>query len=67
MDGAECSAVYIDDRVKAERWVRRGSFDAMTESSMSSLIIADESETLQTNVKLLLDVCRRSMFFFFFA
>ncbi|KAN0077884.1 hypothetical protein V8E54_006188 [Elaphomyces granulatus] len=59
MDGAECSAVYIDDRVKAERWVRRGSFDSMTESSMSSWIIADESETLQTNVKLLLDVCRR--------
>jgi len=65
MDGAECSAVYIDDRVKAERWVRRSSFDVMTESSISTLVLADESETLQTNVKLLLDICRQSRGLFF--
>jgi 3',5'-cyclic-nucleotide phosphodiesterase len=52
------SAVYIDDRVKTERWVRRNSTDESTRSSL----LADECEVLRTAVDSLLDVCKESKF-----
>lgn len=61
MDRAECCAVYIDDRVKAERWVRRNSSDAST-GSAGSFILADEPEILQSNVEMLLEISKQSMF-----
>lgn len=62
MDRAECCAVYIDDRVKAERWVRRNSSDASADSTTGSFILADEPETVQSNIEMLLEVSRESMF-----
>jgi len=59
MDGADCCAVYIDDRVKSERWVRRNSSDSAA-STANSFILADEPEALQGNVELLLEVCKQS-------
>lgn len=61
MDRAECCAVYIDDRVRAERWVRRNSSDASTGSS-GSFILADEPEMLQSNVEMLLEISKQGMF-----
>ncbi|KAJ9254273.1 hypothetical protein DTO195F2_6777 [Paecilomyces variotii] len=58
MDRAECCAVYIDDRVKAERWVRRNSSDAST-GSAGSFILADEPEMLQSNVEMLLEISKQ--------
>ncbi|KAL2218731.1 putative high affinity cAMP phosphodiesterase [Thermoascus aurantiacus ATCC 26904] len=58
MDGADCCAVYIDDRVKSERWVRRNSSDSAA-STANSFILADEPEALQGNVELLLEVCKQ--------
>ncbi|KAJ6119257.1 hypothetical protein N7523_003537 [Penicillium sp. IBT 18751x] len=60
VDRVECSGVYIDDRVRSERWVRRTSIDAAsTESSIRSLTLPEEPEALQTDVDLLLGVCKK--------
>lgn len=58
MESMECSAVYIDCRVKSERLVCRSSDDA----SCSSLVLADEPESLGSDLGLLLQVCKQSMF-----
>lgn len=57
-DRVECSAVYIDDRVRSERWVRRFSIDS-TVSSTGSFILPEEPEALQTDVDQLLGVCKK--------
>lgn len=60
MDRVECSGVYIDDRVRSERWVRRNSIEAATISSAGSFSFPDEPEALQADVEQLLDVCKKS-------
>ena len=59
-DRVESIGVYVDDRVRTERWVRRLSIDTSTVSSMGSLAAPEESDTLQADVNQLLDVCKRS-------
>jgi 3',5'-cyclic-nucleotide phosphodiesterase len=60
VDRMECSGVYIDDRVRSERWVRRTSIDATsTVSSIGSLTLAEEPEALQTDVEQMLGVCKK--------
>ncbi|KAJ6123002.1 hypothetical protein N7512_005467 [Penicillium capsulatum] len=59
MDRVECSGVYIDDRVRSERWVRRNSIDAATLSSTGSSSFPDEPDALQADVEQLLDVCKK--------
>ncbi|KAJ5121828.1 hypothetical protein N7526_008765 [Penicillium atrosanguineum] len=60
VDRVECSGVYIDDRVRSERWVRRTSIDATsTVSSSRSLTLPEEPDALQTDVDLLLGVCKK--------
>ncbi|KAJ5157015.1 uncharacterized protein N7482_008115 [Penicillium canariense] len=59
VDRVECTGVYIDDRVRSERWVRRESIDASTLSSAGSLAVPDEPDALQANVEQLLEVCRK--------
>lgn len=51
----DSSAVYIDDRVKIERWVRRNSVDQPG-------LLADEPPELKQNVVTLLSVCKQSKF-----
>ncbi|KAI2788983.1 hypothetical protein POX_e07009 [Penicillium oxalicum] len=58
-DRVESIGVYVDDRVRTERWVRRLSIDTSTVSSMGSLAAPEESDTLQADVNQLLDVCKR--------
>ncbi|KAF7712549.1 Uncharacterized protein PECH_004090 [Penicillium ucsense] len=58
-DRVESVGVYIDERVRTERWVRRGSIDTSTVSSIGSLASPDEPEALQADVDLLLDVCKK--------
>lgn len=73
MDRVECSGVYIDDRVRSERWVRRNSIEAATISSAGSFSLPEEPEALQADVEQLMDVCKKSQsrlmvpssFFFF--
>ncbi|KAL1987954.1 hypothetical protein VTN96DRAFT_1478 [Rasamsonia emersonii] len=48
----DSSAVYIDDRVKIERWVRRNSVDQPG-------LLADEPPELKQNVVTLLSVCKQ--------
>ncbi|KAJ5763516.1 hypothetical protein N7533_002197 [Penicillium manginii] len=55
----DCSAVYIDDRVQSERWVRRTSIDAATVSSVGSLTRPEEPEALQADLEQLLEVCKK--------
>lgn len=64
-DRVECIGVYVDDRVRSERWVRRNSIDtsASTLSSVSSSISPDEPDALHTDVEQLLEVCKKSRFF----
>lgn len=59
MDRIDCSGVYIDDRVRSERWVRRNSIDASTISSAGSFTSSEEPEALQADVEQLLDVCKQ--------
>lgn len=59
VDRVECSGVYIDDRVRSERWVRRNSIDESTISSAGSFVTPEEPETLQADVEQLLEVCRQ--------
>jgi 3',5'-cyclic-nucleotide phosphodiesterase len=58
----DCSAVYIDDRVQSERWVRRTSIDAATVSSVGSLTRPEEPEALQADLEQLLEVCKKSKY-----
>jgi 3',5'-cyclic-nucleotide phosphodiesterase len=57
MDHIDCSAVYIDPRIQSERWVFQGASDTPS----GPLILADEPESLRSDVQVLFDVCRRSM------
>ena len=59
VDRMDCSGVYIDDRVRSERWVRRNSIDTSTISSAGSFVTPDEPETLQADVELLLETCKQ--------
>lgn len=61
VDRVECSGVYIDDRVRSERWVRRNSIATSTISEASSFTVPEEPEALQADVEQLLDVCKKSM------
>lgn len=62
MEPLDCSAVYIDDRVMLERWVYRDHPDASRRSSAGSFVLSDEPDSLQSDVELLLGVCKQSMF-----
>jgi 3',5'-cyclic-nucleotide phosphodiesterase len=57
MDHIDCSAIYIDPRIQSERWVFQGASDTPS----GPLILADEPESLRSDIQVLLDVCRRSM------
>ncbi|KAJ5362987.1 hypothetical protein N7541_003831 [Penicillium brevicompactum] len=59
VDRVECSGVFIDDRVRSERWVRRNSIDESTVSSAGSFVTPEEPEALQADVEQLLEVCRQ--------
>lgn len=59
VDRLECSGVFIDDRVRSERWVRRNSIDTSTISSVGSFVTPEEPDALQADVELLLVVCRQ--------
>ncbi|KAJ5712852.1 uncharacterized protein N7483_010033 [Penicillium malachiteum] len=59
VDRVECSGVYIDDRVRSERWVRRNSISNSTASSAGSFTV-EEPEALCADVEQLLDVCKKS-------
>ncbi|KAJ5636798.1 uncharacterized protein N7484_010111 [Penicillium longicatenatum] len=59
VDRVECSGVYIDDRVRSERWVRRNSIATSTVSEASSFTMPEEPEALQADVEQLLDVCKK--------
>lgn len=51
------SAVYIDDRVQTERWVRRRSLDLTADPFAGA---PDEADALRESVELLLGVCHQS-------
>ncbi|KAL3454799.1 hypothetical protein BJX65DRAFT_301426 [Aspergillus insuetus] len=55
MDHIDCSAIYIDPRIQSERWVFQGASDTPS----GPLILADEPESLRSDIQVLLDVCRR--------
>ncbi|KAE8376721.1 hypothetical protein BDV26DRAFT_230333 [Aspergillus bertholletiae] len=59
MDGAECSAVYIDRRVAQERWVYQSPTDAPNTSGSSASTFPDEPDSLQSDIEVLLGVCKR--------
>lgn len=61
MESTEYSAVYIDHRVKVERWVRSSSSDASNDLISSPLVLPGEPESLGTDLHLLLEVCKQSM------
>ncbi|KAJ5807826.1 hypothetical protein N7474_009095 [Penicillium riverlandense] len=56
-DPVECPGVYIDDRVRSERWVRRNSIDASMPPVASSYF--EEPASLRNDVVALLDVCKQ--------
>ncbi|RDH28255.1 high affinity cAMP phosphodiesterase [Aspergillus welwitschiae] len=58
MDGIECSAIYIDHRVRSERWVYQGTPEAPAGAESDSGII-EEPESLSSDVQVLLGVCKR--------
>ncbi|KAJ5106264.1 hypothetical protein N7456_002939 [Penicillium angulare] len=58
VDRVECSGVYIDDRVRSERWVRRNSIAASTASS-TSFTVPEEPEALQADIEQLMEVCKK--------
>lgn len=62
MDRIECSAVYIDHRVSAERWVYQSPSESAASATGSNMTLPDEPESLQADLQLLLEVCKRSMF-----
>lgn len=57
-DRVECAGVYIDDRVRSERWVRRSSIDSNV-SSAGSFTLPEEPDALQADVEQLLGVCKK--------
>ncbi|OQE39369.1 hypothetical protein PENCOP_c007G08954 [Penicillium coprophilum] len=58
-DRVDCAGLYIDDRVRSERWVRRNSIDEVTLSSAGSFTTLEEPEALQADVEQLLGVCKQ--------
>ncbi|KAL4792971.1 hypothetical protein BDV19DRAFT_239333 [Aspergillus venezuelensis] len=52
MDHIDCSAIYIDPRIRSERWVYQGA-------PADSLILPNEPESLRSDVEVLMDVTRR--------
>ncbi|KAF9886823.1 3',5'-cyclic-nucleotide phosphodiesterase [Aspergillus nanangensis] len=58
MDHIECSAVYIDHRVSAERWVDQVPSEGAN-AGTSSLLLPDEPESLRVDIELLLGICQR--------
>lgn len=61
-DRVDCMGLYIDDRVRSERWVRKNSIDALTISSAGSLATSEEPDALQADVEQLLLVCKQGKF-----
>ncbi|KAJ5964095.1 uncharacterized protein N7479_003971 [Penicillium vulpinum] len=59
VDRLDCAGLYIDDRVRSERWVRRNSIDELTISSAGSFATPEEPEALQADVEQLLQVCNQ--------
>ncbi|KAJ5601089.1 3'5'-cyclic nucleotide phosphodiesterase [Penicillium lagena] len=57
-DPVECPGVYIDDRVRSERWVRRNSTDASM-APVASSFPEEEPASLQKDVEALLHVCKQ--------
>jgi hypothetical protein len=65
MDRGTCCAVYIDNRVNLERWIRKESEHALeaSPSEPSSCSLLGESAELRGNVKLLLEVFKQGNVF----
>ena len=65
MDSRNCCAVYIDDRVKLERWIRKEGVHPLetsaSEPSLPSLLA--ESAELRENVELFLEVFKQGNVF----
>jgi 3',5'-cyclic-nucleotide phosphodiesterase len=61
-DRVDCAGLYLDDRVRSERWVRRNSIDELTISSTGSFTTPDEPDALQADVERLLEVCKQGRF-----
>ncbi|CDM26367.1 hypothetical protein DTO013E5_7723 [Penicillium roqueforti] len=59
VDRVDCAGLYIDDRVRSERWVRRNSIDTSTISCAGSFATPEEPEALQADVEQLLLVCKQ--------
>ena len=55
-----CDAVYIDDRFATERWVYREELLDREAAGQLSVIFPDEPERLQSTVRVLFNVCKRS-------
>ncbi|KAJ5543535.1 hypothetical protein N7535_005959 [Penicillium sp. DV-2018c] len=58
-DHSDWSGVYIDDRVRSERWVRRNSSGTSAISSAGSIDTPEDPESLQADVEQLLEVCKQ--------
>ncbi|KAA8643520.1 hypothetical protein EYZ11_004279 [Aspergillus tanneri] len=58
MDRIECTAVYIDRRVSSERWVYQPPSDVSPDAT-STFLLSDETESLRTDLNLLLGVCNQ--------
>lgn len=63
VDRVDCAGLYIDDRVRSERWVRRNSIDTSTISCAGSFATPEEPEALQADVEQLLLVCKQGRFY----
>ncbi len=61
MDCGTCSAVYIDDRVKLERWILKEGAGPLETSPTepSSFGVLGESAELRGNVELFLEVFKQ--------
>ncbi|PWY95662.1 high affinity cAMP phosphodiesterase [Aspergillus sclerotioniger CBS 115572] len=58
MDRFDCSAIYIDHRVRSERWVYQGTPETPAGATSDSGVI-EEPESLSSDVQVLLGVCKR--------
>lgn len=56
-----CDAVYIDDRFGTERWVYRDELFDHEAAGELSVILPDEPERLRSTVRVLSNICKRSM------
>jgi hypothetical protein len=65
MDRGTCCAVYVDNRVKLERWIRKESAHALetSPSEPGSCSLLGESAELRGNVELLLEVFKQGNVF----